>query len=282
MRKWKPASDTGINIGAALNEALVSRDTCAAKTSAPCSDSGLQNDILESLTQAFVQSKEKSPAIAEKIAELIDNMATGGLSSETVKERADKCPSPENCKFLSITTVNEEIWDLLPQRTVDLAFQRVQEPIVQSLSAMSILSDQLVKDLHAEKTPNTRKILHHVMDSIALLANANFKLNMKRRELIKPHLNPPFTRLCKKDIKPSTKLFGDDLSKHVKDMAEAKKANDPVILDAIKHYHIEFVDVFPTQVCEPKQIHFSPPESVIINEEILKLLTKKLLNKLIV
>ena len=121
------------------------------KTSAPCSDSGLQNDILESLTQAFVQSKEKSPAIAEKIAELIDNIATGGLSSETVKERADKYPSPENCKFLSITTVNEKIWDLLPRRsrTVDLAFQRVQEPIVQSLSAMSILSDQLVKDLHA-------------------------------------------------------------------------------------------------------------------------------------
>ena len=74
------------------------------------------------------------------------------------------------------------------------------------------------------------------MNSIALLANANFKLNMKRRKLIKPDLNPPFTRLCKEDIKPSTKLFGDDLSKH---MAEAKKANDPVILDAIKHYYIE-------------------------------------------
>ena len=61
------------------------------------------------------------------------------------------------------------------------------------------------------------------MDSIALLANANFKLNMARRELIKPELNPPYTRLCKDEIKPSTKLFGDDLSKHLKDMDEAKK-----------------------------------------------------------
>ena len=105
-----------------------------AKTFRHALDSGLQNDILESLTQAFVQSKEKSSAIAEKIAELIDNMATGGLFSETVKKRADKYPSPENCKFLSITTANEEIWDLLPwrSRTVDLAFQRVQEPIAQS------------------------------------------------------------------------------------------------------------------------------------------------------
>ena len=47
---------------------------------------------------------------------------------------------------------------------------------------------------------------------------------MRRREFIKPDLNSPYTRLCKEDIKPSTKLFGDDLSKHLKDMPEAKKA----------------------------------------------------------
>ena len=54
-------------------------------------------------------------------------------------------------------------------------------------------------------------------------SHTNWKLNMKRRELIKPDLNPPYTRLCKEDIKPSAKLFGDDLPKHLKDMAEAKK-----------------------------------------------------------
>ena len=221
-------SDT-VDINAVVNDMLdlsnshANPGTNAAKKTASCPDSGSQNDIL---TQAFAQSKEKSPVIAEKIAGLIDNMATGGLSPETMKERVEKYHHPENCKFLLPTTVNEEIWDLLPQRsrTVDLAFQRVQEPLVQSLSALSILGDQLVKDVHAGTTPNTCKILDHVMDSIALLANANFKLNMKRRELIKPDLNPPYTRLCKDEIKPSTKLFGDDLSKHLKEMAEAKKA----------------------------------------------------------
>lgn len=218
-----------VDLNAALTDVLDPSDThtstTAAAKPASCPDSGSQDDILESLTQAFVQTKEKSPAIAEKIAGLIDNMVTGGLSPNTIKERVEKYPPPENCKFLSTTTVNEEIWDLLPRRsrTVDLAFQRVQEPLVQGLSALSILGDQLVKDLHAGKTLNTRQILDHVMDSIALLANANFKLNMARRELIKPELNPPYTRLCKDEIKPSTKLFGDDLSKHLEDMAEAKK-----------------------------------------------------------
>ena len=46
---------------------------------------------------------------------------------------------------------------------------------------------------------------------------------MKRRELIKPDLNTPNTRMCYADIEPTTKLFGDDLSKHLKDMAEARK-----------------------------------------------------------
>ena len=62
------------------------------------------------------------------------------------------------------------------------------------------------------------------MDSAALLGNTNWKLNMKRRELIKPDLNPPYTRLCKEEIKLFTKLFGEDLSKHLKDMSEAKTA----------------------------------------------------------
>ena len=50
--------------------------TTAAAKPASCPDSGWQDDILESLTQAFVQTKEKSPTIAEKIAGLIDIMVT--------------------------------------------------------------------------------------------------------------------------------------------------------------------------------------------------------------
>ena len=48
---------------------------------------------------------------------------------ETVKERVDKYPAPENGKFLCTTTISEEVWDLLPRRsrTVYLAFQKIQE-----------------------------------------------------------------------------------------------------------------------------------------------------------
>ena len=129
------SSNTQRNISAMLNNVLDPSDSGVGKNSAG-SDSEKQNDVLESLTQAFVQTKDKSPAITEKVASLIDNMASGVLSPETVKERVDKYPPPENCKFLCTTTINEEVWDLLPRRskTVDLAFQKVQELLVQGLS----------------------------------------------------------------------------------------------------------------------------------------------------
>ena len=61
------------------------------------------------------------------------------------------------------------------------------------------------------------------MESVALLSDTNWKLNMRRRELLKPDLNPPIHGCARKST-PSTKLFRDDLSKHLKDMSEAKKA----------------------------------------------------------
>lgn len=52
-----------------------------------------------------------------------------------------------------------------------------------------------------------------MIDSIALVAHANWTLKIKRVELIKPNINPPYTRLYKEEIKPSTMLFGDDLTR---------------------------------------------------------------------
>ena len=62
----------------------------------------------------------------------------------------------------------------------------------------------------------------------------------------------------------------------LKDHVEGWKSltSDPVILDTIKHYHIEFGEDLPFQICQPKQMHFSLSERAIINEEIAKLLNK--------
>ena len=217
-----------LDLTAATNRLLDSSNgrspTSLPATSRP--EEGTNNDLLDSLTQALLPNSKKSPGVEEKIAGLVDNILTGELSQDSLKERGEKYPPPANCKYLTTTMVNEEIWDLLSRknRSVDLAFQRVQEPLIHGLSSLTILADRLFKDIESAKAVNARETLTHVMDSIALFGHANWKLNMKRREIIKPDLNPPYTRLCKEEIKPTTKLFGDDLSKHLKEMSEVKRA----------------------------------------------------------
>ena len=186
-----------------VSDLLDSSSDGATQSSQERSDTELKSDLLNSLTQAFISSEKKSSAIATKIADLIDSVLSGKLSAETAKKHGEK---------------------YFPPRTVDLAFQRVQETLIQGLSSLALLADQLAKNARSKTPLDTIAILHHVMDSLVLVAQANWSLNMKRRELIKPDLESPFTRLCKPDIAPTTKLFGDELSKQLKEMTDVSRA----------------------------------------------------------
>ena len=170
----------------------------------------------------------------------MNNVLTGELSQDSVKER-------------TATMVNEEIWDLLSRknRSVDLALQRVQEPLIHGLSSRTILADRLFKDIQSAQTVDARETLTHGMDSIALFGYANWKLNMKRREIIKPDLNPPYTRLWKEEIKPTTKLFGDYLSKHLKEMSEVKRAGQEMQRVANGSAHINKASSLKNQRAKP-------------------------------
>ena len=101
-----------LNVESAVDEVLGTNGTDRSHKLTPAKDpdTGLQTSLLDSLTQAFTSNKKTSPAIADKIAELVDSMVVGGLSTETIKDRAEKHSPPENCTYLSVTTVNEQIY----------------------------------------------------------------------------------------------------------------------------------------------------------------------------
>ena len=216
------SEDNTLDVARAIAPGAVSGGAASKDDSVPCPDPGSQSSGVDRLTQAFTPQKITSPPIETQVAALINNMLVGGLSAEMVKERVEKHPPPENCENLAVITVNEEVWDLLPRRSrsVDQAFQAT---MLQGTAALTNLVGSLVTNIANGVTPNTCDLLTHIMDSIALVDNTNWKLNMKRWELINPDLNPPFARLCREEIKPTLKLFGDDLPKHMKDMSEATK-----------------------------------------------------------
>ena len=67
------------------------------------------------------------------------------------------------------------------------------------------------------------EILHHVIYSLVLVSQASSSLDKKRRKQIKPDIASPYSRLCKPDHAPTTKLFGNDLLKQLKDMTDVTR-----------------------------------------------------------
>ena len=126
-------------------------------------DAAVDDDVIYSLTQAYLANPKQSQPVETKIASFIEQVLT---------------PPPDNCQHLTTVMVNEEIWDLLSRksRTVDLGFQKVKGPFMQGLSALTILADRLLKDVINSKNTNIRDILQQLMDDIVLLGNANWNL----------------------------------------------------------------------------------------------------------
>ena len=67
-----------------------------------------------------------------------------------------------------------------------------------------------------------------LMDAVILLANANTEVNLRRRERLKPELHPSYRYLCNPSNTIPSQLFGDDLPKAVKDIAEANKISSKI------------------------------------------------------
>lgn len=110
--------------------------------------------------------------------------------------------------------MNPLIWENLDGKTrsLDLKIQRCQKPLIKGMTAL--LTSMNTRDGYAEPE----------QDSLALLASANYELNLLRKELIKPDLNQRYSHLCKPSVKSTEWLFGDDLPKTVKDLDEQQKA----------------------------------------------------------
>ena len=134
---------------------------------------------------------------------------------------------PSNCESLSETRVNSNIWNNLGEtaRSNDLKLQKVQKYLIKGMTAVVTVIDSLIKDEpNSSKEDNIGKL----MDAVILLANANTEVNLRRRERLKPELHPSYRHLCNPSNTITSQLFGDDLPKAVKDIAEANRISSKI------------------------------------------------------
>ena len=183
-----------------------------------------------------LKSEEKGPPIHEELAKIVTRLVRDGVLEEKLQEKLNKYPQPENCKGLTKVRVNQLIWDNLSPgiRSKDLKFQKVQTSLVKGMTALAHVADAILKDVNAINGGKALAQLEAI-DSLSLLAHANTELNTRRKELIKPDLHSDYKHLCSASTTVTDELFGEDLSKQVKDISEVNRVGRKVTSTVTHH-----------------------------------------------
>ena len=185
------------------------------------------DSILQKLEKNYQCSDQEGPEIHSSLAKIITNMITEKSDDDKVNELRKRYPKPKNCELLTETTVNLAIWNNLSEkaRTSDIKLQRSQKSLVKGTTAVVGVVNEL---LNESEWPSKQKVVDTLMDGVQLLTNANRELNIRRRESLRPELHSSYRHLCSASNPITNELFGDDLTKAVKDITDTNKITSKV------------------------------------------------------
>lgn len=150
----------------------------------------------------------------EELAKSTGYLTSHQLNEKNMQDTAGKYASLDNCQTLDVPKVNATIWDNLngKTRSKDLKLQRVQRLLTRGITAFA-------------RSVDGTQLSELQQYTLALLCNTHFELNCIRKDAIRPEVKPKYAHLCKASNMQSAKhLFGEDLSKQVKDLQEGLKA----------------------------------------------------------
>ena len=167
-----------------------------------------------------IKSDQSGPPVKQELADLVSKMIKEGIIDDKLADKIKNYPRPQNCEALTKVTVNKLIWEKMTPspRSQDVKLQKVQTNLIAGVSAVVKSVDKLLDlpDINDE-------IIRGLVDGISLFAMANREVNLRRREHIRPELNQSYRHLCSSSLPVTSELFGDDVSKQVKELTEVNR-----------------------------------------------------------
>ena len=181
---------------------------------------------LDSLRQQCGLEKPKGAPIDEGLAEVLNTLATEGLSETAIAERKSKVAEIENCDKLVAPRVNECVWDAIKDgaRKQDSALQNTQKTILKGLMPIIRLGDSFLKAVQGtQPAPEAKDAFEAITDGVALVLAGSHSLSIKRRDFLRPQVRTDFKAIFSTKCPMTTELFGDDLPKRLKDITDTNK-----------------------------------------------------------
>lgn len=170
----------------------------------------IQDDDDNEWTLPRLKTPEKGKAISSSLAKLINMACTSQCDTESF---ANKYKVPENCDQACPPLVNQEIWKVLDKRaqSQDRGIVDIQNLVASGMTPIIKLAEILKPHIVAN---NEAKTL--LSDALTLMGQVQYNLSIRRRYMIRPNLKKKYHSLCNISTPISTKLFGNDVAKDIK------------------------------------------------------------------
>jgi hypothetical protein len=182
--------------------------------------SSKSDSLFHEMESLLEDDEDVGPEVAEKLANITNKAFSKQLSIEVVRKKKEMHKRPRNCDKIIVPKVNKEIWRQMQKQNFtkrrDLRMMNIQSVVSKSACAILSVAQSLLKTDSVKHADDIRNCL----DAIYMLGHANTALSMQRREQLRPVLKSDHAGLCDSNIPITSLLFGDDLSKSLKEVRQ--------------------------------------------------------------
>lgn len=162
----------------------------------------------------------KAPKVNNEIADVANKLCLHQVSTDQCKALAKCHLTPENIK-VRLPKCENSIWTQLPARTraSDAKLQTTQQLLLAAINCQLEVKNSLVN------SKASKELLTSALDGLTLSLTANYEMNQRRRDAIRPQFKAEFAKaLCSATNPADEFLFGGDTSKRMKEISELQKS----------------------------------------------------------
>ena len=186
--------------------------------------------------QAF-QKEESGKDVSQRLADFATKACTLPGEETFLTSLHEKYLKPSNTPEACVPRVNKGVWNGAKpyRREEDLALQKLQAHALYPLYAAIHMAEELdklrTKYANHSEIRNDLKSLHFAAkENVFLAGQASFQISLRRRNELRPVFQKQFRDLCNKSQPISEDLFGPDLPKACKEIAETAKATNSALV----------------------------------------------------
>ena len=179
-----------------------------------------QDAFLDEIDMATAISVPKGPPVADHLAKILTEKFHAEFDSAQRKQLINKYQIPENCTGLYRPRVNPQVWGTIrPEvKSADKSFTALQDAILTASGAIAMSINDILKHRESKSPLDCQSVVSQQIDAITLLGFVCKELSYRRKEAMRPSINPMYKAACGRTTNPTTLLFGDDIAKTMQEV----------------------------------------------------------------